>query len=154
MSKHVPVAELTDNPIENPRDMTTNVAPNDKTTPAGPESEGPQVLRSEGKMLEDIGDAFETLDEESNLKQRTSFDAVRFRRSSNGFDRKYTRLGRYAFDVDDLPMPSRPGERMVHSEDSFSHFMTARAKDLLGENDFNMGNIEAGHPVGNPPLII
>ena len=62
--------------------------------------------------------------EDANGGQRGSFDHVSFQRSTISFDDKYSMRGRFAFDVDELPMPQNR-DRHSHTE---NHFGTIKVK--------------------------
>lgn len=60
--------------------------------------------------------------EDVNRGQRGSFEHVSFQTSAMNFDEKYSMQGRFAFDVDELPI-SKSGDRHSLIE---SHLGTAR----------------------------
>ena len=113
-----------------------------------------EITDVEEETPEELGVDFEEFDGESSLRQRTSFDAVRFRGTSKSFDRKYALQGRYAFDVDDLPMPSRPGEQVIRGEDILPQIGIARAKESSSEDDLDMGKMKAKRQTGKLLLIV
>lgn len=60
--------------------------------------------------------------EDADGGQRGSFEHVSFQTSTINFDDKYSMRGRYAFDVNELPIP-KSGDRHSHSE---NHLGTMR----------------------------
>ena len=52
--------------------------------------------------------------------QRGSFEHVPFQGSTFKFDDKYSIQGRFAFDVDELPIHTKPGDLPSYSENQFS----------------------------------
>ena len=61
--------------------------------------------------------------EDADGGQRGSFVHVAFQKSTINFDDKYSMRGRFAFDVDELPIPKN-GDRRSHTE---NHLGTIRA---------------------------
>ena len=53
--------------------------------------------------------------EDADGGQRGSFEHVSFQKSTIDFDDKYSMRGRFAFDVDELPIPQN-GDRRSHTE--------------------------------------
>ena len=60
--------------------------------------------------------------EDANGGQRGSFEHVSFQRYTTNFDDKYSTRGRFAFDVDELPIP-KSGDHHSHTE---NHLGTMR----------------------------
>lgn len=138
-------------PIDVARDAGLNKETGSQDLPREDTSE---ISDGEEETPDEIGVDFEEFDDESSLRQRTSFDAVRFRGASKSFDRKYGLRGRYAFDVDDLPMPSRPGEQVVRGEDVLPQIGIARAKEPSSEDDLDMGKMKFKRQTGKLLLIV
>ena len=61
--------------------------------------------------------------EDADGGQKGSFEHVSFQKSTINFDDKYSTRGRFAFDVDELPIPKN-GDRRSHTE---NHLGTIRA---------------------------
>ena len=134
--------------------MSTDAEPGKETALQVVPKDIDEVTDVEEEATDGVAGGFEYLDNECSSRQQTSFDAVRFDRTSRSFDRKYALRGRYAFDVDDLPMPSRPGKQTVRDGDKLPQVGMARARGSSIDDDLETGKMKAKRQTGKLLLII
>ena len=83
-----------------------------------------------GQLDLHIGTTFQDL----HTGQRGSFEHVPFQGSTFKFDEKYNIQGRFAFDVDELPIHTKRGDLPSYSENRFSKFSAYPEKSPMEES--------------------
>lgn len=79
--------------------------------------------------------------------QRGSFEHVPFQKSTSNIDDKYNMLGRFAFDVDELPIHPEHGDQRSRRENSLSKASVCLEKSLV-EDSPNAGQLLLSSPWG------
>lgn len=78
---------------------------------------------------------------------RGSFEHVPFEGSTFNFDSKYDIQGRFAFDVDELPIHPKGGDRASHRENNLSKLSVCLEKSAM-EDRVEIGHLLLSSPRG------